>query len=74
VTVLHAGTASRDGVLVTDGGRVLTVVGRAASPAEALARAYAGADLVRFDGKQMRRDIGKKAISRQRSAVNHQVH
>jgi phosphoribosylamine--glycine ligase len=68
VTVLHAGTAERGGVLLTNGGRVLTIVGRAAGPAEAMARAYAGADLVRFEGKQMRRDIGKKAVSLQPSA------
>jgi phosphoribosylamine--glycine ligase len=69
VTVLHAGTAERGGVLLTSGGRVLTIVGRAADPAEAMARAYAGADLVRFEGKQMRRDIGKRAVSRQPSVI-----
>ena len=63
VTVFHAGTAQRGDVLVTDGGRVLTVVGRGATYAEAIERAYAGADLVRFEGKHARRDIGKKALS-----------
>src|SRR4029453_6404438 len=42
VTVLHAGTARRDGVLVTAGGRVLTVVGRGPSFDVAIARAYEG--------------------------------
>jgi phosphoribosylamine--glycine ligase len=65
VTVWHAGTALRDGVLVTDGGRVLTVVGRAADYREAMARAYRGADLIRFEGKHARRDIGMRAVSNQ---------
>src|SRR5206468_5610785 len=42
VSVLHAGTAVRDGRLVTAGGRVLTVVGRGSHFSEAIARAYAG--------------------------------
>ena len=42
VAVYHAGTALRDGRLVTAGGRVLTVVGRGADFADAIARAYAG--------------------------------
>jgi phosphoribosylamine--glycine ligase len=40
------------------GGRVLTVVGRGANPAQARARALAAADLVEFEGKHVRRDIG----------------
>ncbi len=62
VTVYHAGTAHRDGRLVTAGGRVLTVVGRGANFAEAIARAYAGVMHVTFDGMQYRRDIGKNAL------------
>ena len=42
VAVFHAGTAIRDGQLVTAGGRVLTVVGRGPTFAEAIERAYAG--------------------------------
>ncbi|OFW39317.1 MAG: phosphoribosylamine--glycine ligase [Acidobacteria bacterium RIFCSPLOWO2_12_FULL_67_14b] len=64
VTVYHGGTARRDGQLVTAGGRVLTVVGRAGALAEAIARAYAGALHISFDGMQYRRDIGRKALSR----------
>ena len=45
------------GELVTAGGRVLTVVGRAEMPAEALTQAYAAAAEVSFDGCQMRGDI-----------------
>ena len=62
VTVYHAGTALRDGKVVTAGGRVLTVVGRGADFAESIARAYAGAMQISFDGMQYRHDIGRKAL------------
>ena len=62
VSVCHAGTASRDGQLVTAGGRVLTIVGRGADFRQAIDRAYAGVAKIQFDGMQYRRDIGKKAI------------
>jgi phosphoribosylamine--glycine ligase len=63
VTVLHAGTAQRDGVLVTAGGRVLTVVGRGPSFDVAIARAYEGVSQIHFDGMQYRHDIGRKALA-----------
>ena len=62
VAVYHAGTAQRGGQLVTAGGRVLTVVGRGADFAEAIARAYAGVLKISFDGMQYRRDIGRRAL------------
>jgi phosphoribosylamine---glycine ligase len=62
VDVFHAGTAVSDGRLVTAGGRVLTVVGRAATFDDAIARAYAGVSKISFEGMQYRRDIGRKAI------------
>lgn len=62
VAVYHAGTARRDGRLVTAGGRVLTVVGRGADFAEAVARAYAGVRRISFEGMQYRHDIGRKAL------------
>ena len=62
VSVYHAGTAARDGHLVTAGGRVLTVVGRGPSYADAMARAYAGTSCITFAGMQYRRDIGQKAV------------
>jgi phosphoribosylamine--glycine ligase len=62
VAVYHAGTARRDGNLVTAGGRVLTVAGRGADFVEAITRAYAGVMQISFDGMQYRRDIGKKAL------------
>jgi phosphoribosylamine---glycine ligase len=62
VSVYHAGTAIRDGRLVTAGGRVLTIAARGGSFAEAIARAYAGVRHISFEGMQYRRDIGKKAL------------
>jgi phosphoribosylamine--glycine ligase len=62
--VLHAGTAEVDGKIVTAGGRVLNVTGLGATPGEARDRAYAAADRVQFDGKQMRRDIAARAVER----------
>jgi phosphoribosylamine--glycine ligase len=60
VEVLHAGTAERDGTVVTNGGRVLNVTGVGATPGEARSRAYAAAERIEFDGKQMRTDIAAR--------------
>jgi phosphoribosylamine--glycine ligase len=60
--VFQAGTALRDGELVTNGGRVLSVVGLGRDVAEAGARAYDAADLIQFAGKQMRRDIAMALV------------
>ncbi len=62
VDVFHAGTAARNGQIVTAGGRVLTVVARGAGFADAIARAYEGVSKISFEGMQYRRDIGKKAL------------
>jgi len=62
--ILHAGTAERDGDLVTAGGRVLDVTGLGDDPAEARDAAYAAADVIEFDGKQLRRDIAARAVER----------
>jgi phosphoribosylamine--glycine ligase len=62
--VLHAGTAEVDGRLVTAGGRVLNVTGIGATPGEARDRAYAAAERIEFDGKQMRHDIAARAVER----------
>jgi phosphoribosylamine--glycine ligase len=64
VEVLHAGTAERDGSVVTNGGRVLNVTGLGPTPADARERAYAAADRIDFDGKQLRRDIAARAVER----------
>ena len=66
VLVFHAGTAVRDGRIVTGGGRVLTVVGRGADYAAAIARAYEGVARISFDGMQYRKDIGRKALAPER--------
>ncbi len=55
--VFHAGTAMRDGEVITSGGRVFAVVGRADGMAEARRRAYGGAGAIGFEGKQTRSDI-----------------
>jgi phosphoribosylamine--glycine ligase len=60
--VFHAGTARRDNQIVTAGGRVLTVVGHGRSHRDAIDTAYRAASHIRFDGMQMRHDIGKKAL------------
>jgi len=64
--VFHAGTARRDGRIVTAGGRVLTVVGRGRSYRDAIDTAYRAAAHIRFEGMQMRRDIGRKALGQVR--------
>jgi phosphoribosylamine--glycine ligase len=64
VELLHAGTAESDGKLVTAGGRVLNVTGIGSTPGEARDRAYAAAERIHFDGKQMRRDIAARAVDR----------
>jgi phosphoribosylamine--glycine ligase len=60
--VFHAGTARRDGRLVTAGGRVLTVVGRSTTYRYAIDTAYAAVSRISFEGMQYRRDIGRKAL------------
>lgn len=68
VTVYHAGTTlDEQGVLRTSGGRVLNVTALGATFAQARERAYEGCDLIEFDGKMLRRDIGARAL-RGRSA------
>jgi phosphoribosylamine--glycine ligase len=62
VTVYHAGTQLEEGQLGTAGGRVLGVTAHADTLAGARALAYQAADLIHFDGKQMRRDIGARAL------------
>ena len=62
--VTHAGTAERDGEMVTAGGRVLNVTGIGATPAEARDRAYDAAGRISFDGMQIRSDIAARAVER----------
>ena len=63
--VFHAGTsAGGNGEILTDGGRVLCVVGLGDDTAAAKAKAYQALEKIRFDGMQYRRDIADKAIRR----------
>ncbi len=57
--VFHAGTALRDGAVVTNGGRVLSVTGLGPTVAEARARAYAGVEQISFAGVRYRTDIAE---------------
>jgi phosphoribosylamine--glycine ligase len=60
--VFHAGSAERDGEIVTAGGRVLTVVGSGSDFAEARRRAYEAVGRISFEGVHYRKDIGVRAI------------
>ena len=62
VRVFHAGTAERDGKLVTAGGRVLGVAAAADDLSTAVARAYAAVGDIHFEGMHFRRDIGGKGL------------
>ena len=65
--VFHAGTQMQDGQVVTAGGRVLCVCAMAGSVADAAAAAYAGCADIHWDGAFYRRDIGYRAIARERA-------
>ena len=60
VIVFHAGTADKDGTLVSAGGRVLGVTALGISVQQARERAYAVVDAIELAGKQVRRDIGAR--------------
>ncbi len=62
--VFHAGTAMQDGKIVTAGGRVLCVTALGDNVRTAQKRAYELADAITFDGRQYRRDIGHRALTR----------
>ncbi|HEU4944475.1 MAG TPA: phosphoribosylamine--glycine ligase [Solirubrobacterales bacterium] len=64
VEVTHAGTAEREGEIVTAGGRVLNLTALGATPAEARDRAYDAAGRIEFAGMQMRSDIAARAVDR----------
>ena len=59
VFVFHAGTAIKDGKLVTNGGRVLGVTARGANLEKAKEKAFSAVEKIHFDGAQYRKDIGE---------------
>jgi phosphoribosylamine--glycine ligase len=67
--VFHAGTALRDGKVLTSGGRVLCVTALGDTVRVAQRRAYEVAEGIHFAGSQMRRDIGFRAIGAKRSTL-----
>lgn len=62
ITVFHAGTANKEGAVVTAGGRVLGVTATGADIAVAITKAYAAVERISFEGRYYRRDIGSKAL------------
>ncbi len=64
VVVFHAGTAVKDGKLVTNGGRVLNVTALGRDIVEARERAYRAIEKIHFEGMHYRKDIGLKALKR----------
>ena len=62
-TVYHAGTAIKDGALVTAGGRVLGVTAMGTDLKEALDKAYTAAEKIAFEGLHKRSDIGARALA-----------
>ena len=67
--VFHAGTAENDGKIVTNGGRVLCVTALGDTVRVAQRRAYEIAEQIHFDGRQMRTDIGFRAINARKSTL-----
>lgn len=64
VQVFHAGTALKDGQVVTSGGRVLGVTAFGTDIPAAIERAYQGVSAINFRGMHYRRDIGQKALGK----------
>lgn len=66
VEIFHAGTAMRDGELIANGGRILNVTAMGASAGEAQKRAYEAVDRIDWPEGFCRRDIGWRAVERER--------
>ncbi|MBT4161637.1 MAG: phosphoribosylamine--glycine ligase, partial [Gammaproteobacteria bacterium] len=65
--VFHAGTALDDGCVVTSGGRVLSVTALGGSVLEAQTLAYENVSHIRFEGAEYRKDIGYRAVAREKT-------
>jgi phosphoribosylamine--glycine ligase len=70
--IFHAGTAMKDGQLVTAGGRVLTVCAEAENLQDAIANVYEGVEKITFEGAHFRKDIAARA-SRRKFKLTRQV-
>ncbi|AEF94599.1 Phosphoribosylamine--glycine ligase [Desulfotomaculum nigrificans CO-1-SRB] len=68
IEVFHAGTALKDGKIVTDGGRVLGVTAVGTDIADAIKKAYQGVAAIHFAGAHYRTDIGQKALEKLKGA------
>lgn len=66
VKIFHAGTSKRDGVVYTNGGRVLGVTARAPQLSEAIQRAYEAVRQISFEDMYYRKDIGARALKAQK--------
>jgi phosphoribosylamine--glycine ligase len=64
VFVFHAGTALKDGQVITNGGRVLGVTGLGEDISRAIEKTYEAVKKIAWDGVHYRKDIGKKALCR----------
>jgi phosphoribosylamine--glycine ligase len=69
--VFHAGTRAEGGRILTSGGRVLCAVGLGASVLQAQREAYVLVDAISWKGMQCRRDIGYRAVAREKDAERH---
>jgi phosphoribosylamine--glycine ligase len=67
--VFHAGTTLKDDRIITNGGRVLCAVGLGNTVSEAQRAAYVLADSIKWEGLQYRRDIGYRAIAREKNSA-----
>ncbi|HYM60670.1 MAG TPA: phosphoribosylamine--glycine ligase [Thermoanaerobaculia bacterium] len=68
VELFHSGTIKKGGKLINQAGRVISVCARAATLSEALAKVYAAAPKVRFQGARYRHDIGYRALETRRQS------
>jgi phosphoribosylamine--glycine ligase len=66
VKIYHAGTRYEDGHYYTVGGRVLNVTAQGVTLSAALDRAYAAAEMIKFDGKAYRKDIAQKGLAKEK--------
>jgi phosphoribosylamine--glycine ligase len=62
--VFHAGTTTKEGACVTNGGRVLGVTALGSTVRDAISAAYRGVACIKWQGVQFRTDIGRKALDR----------